>query len=989
MRPLSRSITVNYTNIYTQSSPKGLRMLPTAFDTAKSTEVFDALARAANENNIAAPNKVECDAVFGSSPFLASLALRYTQETLYYLSTDPTDAFNQLLAVLSAYNIENEDDADFMIFLREQKNKAALLIACADILQKWNLEETTTALSALADHAITLATNKALLKYIQRGDIKPLSSEKHNQTTGARSLGTDCGYFILGMGKLGGRELNYSSDIDLIALYDPQRVEYMGRKTLADCFIRVTQDIVRFIDQRTMHGYVFRVDLRLRPDPGATPIAISVGAAASYYHSAAVNWERAAMIKARFVGGDEWAAQQFLAEMSAWVWRRNMDFEALKDIAAIKNQINRHYDTENEVFRGFDVKLGIGGIREIEFFVQVNQLLHAGRHPSLRTKSTLAGLAVLVDLEIITEKTANDLSVAYKYFRTLEHRIQMLHDEQTHSIPNEDRRVARLTTFMGYDTEQAFEKELQQHTTTVSTVYDGLLPDDASDNTALSDAALTSLLEEAGFSDIETAVSTIKTWQSGRYRSVRNARARDLLMDCMPVLISNLSSAGSPDHALIRFDNFLSQLPAGVQLFSLLKSNPALFGLLGRVMGLAPALATTLAKSPGLWDAVLDSAFFAPITMGDDMQQDLIQQFGAARDYQDTLDIARRFVSEQKFRAGVQLLEGIADAQEIGRGLSLVADYALQNLIPYVEKDFAEKHGDFGEDHSGIAVIALGKYGGLEMTHTSDIDVIFVYDTSSSDTFSNGTKPLMPNVYYARLAQHIVTAISALTPEGRLFEIDTRLRPSGNQGPLAITVSTLEEYYQTSAWTWEFLALTRARIVYGMQGISGAITPVILNTITNKHSGKDLRANTMEMRQKLRDQFDTGNPLEVKHTKGGMVDIEFICQFLILQNSDQYPEIIKGNTLECLKALDYADLLDTETAQFLASSYKLQQHIQSTLRLCLESTPKSLEDIPGGLVDMLITKNPTSDIDGFIEELKIIQKKTYAQYELLVENNRL
>ncbi|WP_262695309.1 bifunctional [glutamine synthetase] adenylyltransferase/[glutamine synthetase]-adenylyl-L-tyrosine phosphorylase [Kordiimonas aquimaris] len=932
-------------------------MLPKAFDPDKATEVYDSLYMYTQEASLPSPDRNVIDAIFGNSRFLASLALRYPHQTVTYLTTDPEENFNDLISLFSEPRPAKETDSSFMAFLREQKNQAALLIACADITHRWDLNKTTNSLSILAEKCLSSATDKAFFNTLVRGNFEwpqGVSFEAGKEIEFVpTSISKHSGYFILGMGKLGAHELNYSSDIDLIALYDPLQVKYIGRKTPADCFIRMTQEIVRYIDERTMNGYVFRVDLRLRPDPSATPVAINVSAAINYYHSVAVNWERAAMIKARYIAGDAVAANLYLKEMSGWVWRRNMDYEALKDIAAIKNQINRHYDTKETSFEGYDVKLGIGGIREIEFYAQVNQLLHAGRHPALRLRGTLETLDALAAADLINSDTATTLSAAYRYLRDVEHRIQMLNDEQTHIIPTDPVQRERLTTFMGYKDASDFNEELKKHTQIVSACYDTLLPESVLEKTNPTLKTLASTMKDGGFEDIEAAKNIINGWQRGRYKSLKTARARDLLTECLSTLLTALSGGSSPDSALVRFDSFLSQLPAGVQLFSLLKSNPALFRLLGRVMSLAPALASILAKSPNLWDAVLDGAFFEPITSGDEMQNELSAQISTARDFQDVLDLVRRFVAEQKFRTGVQLLEGIADAQEVGKALSGVADYALQILIPIVEAEFAEKHGTFGDEHSGISMVALGKYGGEELTHTSDIDVIFLYDTKATDSFSDGPKPLMPNVYYARLAQHILTAITALTPEGRLFEVDTRLRPSGSQGPLAVTVTTLAEYYKSNAWTWEFLALTRARVIYAPKSMKRIINKVITTALTYRKNAKSLKADTVNMRQKLRTEFDTNNPFEVKHSAGGLVDIEFICQYLMLVNINKHTDIIDPNILGCIQKLAACNVLNKDDAKQLTDGYILQQQVQAMLRLCLETVPDTLNKIPDELANTL------------------------------------
>ena len=954
-------------------------------DASKADEIFDCLQLTSVKGPFAEQLRAAARIAFGNSPYLAALAKRYPDQTTTLLQQDPKTQFASIMRSLSEPRDPAESENVFMAFLRDQKNLAALLIALADIAELWSLEVVTQNLSLLATACLDLALSRALRSRMHAGDL-PWPDGTDNQSPVAAVANADCGYFLLGMGKLGGKELNYSSDIDLIALYDPSRTAYIGRKSISHCFIKLTQDVVRYIDQRTVDGYVFRVDLRLRPDPGATPVALSVDAALGYYHSVASNWERSAMIKATFTSGDQFAANQYLEEMSSWVWRRNMDFEALRDIAGIKNQINRHYSVEDTRFRGYDVKIGIGGIREIEFFAQVNQLLHGGRNPTLRQKETLGTLQELVALGIVPQATCKELSSAYRYLRNVEHRIQMTNDEQTHTIPEDGDGLTRLSYFLGYDVTSKFEQALLGHTDSVKMHYDELLPGVAEENPALTESQTRAKLKQSGFSDIDAALSTISGWKFGRYRSLKASRARELLAQCLPDLLSAFSTTHSPDAALNRFDTFLSQLPAGVQLFSLLQSNPSLLGLLARIIGLAPALSSILAKTPGLWDMVLSSQFFAASENAETLEFQLKTLLSTARDYQDKLDFVRRFYAEQKFRTGVLMLEGLATAAEIGTSLTVVTDVILQELIPIVEQDFAAKHGDFNTDTHGIAVLALGKYGGAELTHTSDIDIIFLYENAGDEIFSDGRKPLSPNVYYARLAQHIVTAITALTPEGRLFEVDTRLRPSGNQGPLAVMITTFEGYYRSAAWTWEFLALTRARIIRAPAKLKPEIQRAVTSAIIAGPSGVNLADETKSMREKLRTQFGTQNIWEVKHTRGGLVDIEFVCQFLTLKYAKTNPEIIRANTPDCLKVLNTAGHLKRGDYQSLLAGYELQQTVQSQLRLCLDKPPQQDSDIPEGLQQILVDATVCKSFDQLKKHILDTQRHCHTLFNSLIVN---
>lgn len=926
---------------------------PRVPDNTQYSSHCDAIADMLSSEAISAEQLSKLGQATYHSPYLTSLVRRYPQNTIRMLTSGLDATLEAIFEVLSLPRNAEETDDLFCNFLREQKNLAALLIALGDLTESWELQKTTASLTRLARATLEASIARALRNRMNNGDL-PWPSGCTNDSPIHIGHNAESGFFVLALGKMGASELNYSSDIDLIALYEAEKIEYIGRKSIADCFIKVTQDVVRYMDLRTFEGYVFRVDLRLRPDPGATPVALPVDAALGYYHSIAANWERSAMIKASFAAGDPSSASQYLQELESWVWRKNMDFEALKDIGAIKNQINRHFEVTDARFAGFDVKLGLGGIREIEFYAQVNQLLHAGRNPSLRTQATVETLKELSRLGLAPEPVTLDLINAYKYLRVVEHRIQMVNDEQTHSIPADDVAVDRLSQFLGYNSVSDFERDILSITETVKNHYDAFLPNAGEGGTSVSDEQLDQWLDRCDFNDKKSAYETISAWKYGRYRSLKTARARTLLNQCLPELLSAFSKAHSPDSALVRFDTFLAQLPAGVQLFSLLQANPTLLGLLARVISLAPALANMLAKNTGLWDLVLGRHFFAPPLSIEALREELKTQLSTARDYQDVLDIVRRFAAEQKFRTGVLLLEGIASVSEIGDALSDMADVILSELVPVVESDFAQKHGTFAGNNSGLSILALGKYGGRELTHTSDLDIIFIYDGDLNAAFSDGAKPLSPNVYYTRLAQHIITAITALTPEGRLFEVDTRLRPSGNQGPLAVSANSFEEYYRDGAWVWEFMALMRGRVVYGTSDLAKKISKIAFQALSRGPQRDNMVQDVLEIREKLATQFTKATIWDVKQVRGGLVDIEFVCQFLALKNRQELKVSSLQSTGDCIQQLFEVGAFSEQNFQQLMNAFMLQRTLQALIRLCLESTPASADQIPEGLVQVIL-----------------------------------
>ena len=955
---------------------------PYAHDSEKAVEIWAVLKGKAQNLETEPPSQEVCRALFGNSPFLTSIAERFPNDAACILGAAPGPSFDTLIYSLVSARPENETRQDFVAFLRECKSKLSLIVAYGDITSQWTLEQVTKALSDFADAALNITLGRLLHENMMRGEInwpggKPAPVSPH--------LATKSGYFLLGMGKLGAYELNYSSDIDLIALYDPAAFKYSGKKTLAQCWIKITQELVQIIEQRTMHGYVFRTDLRLRPDPGATPVAITVDAAENYYHSMAVNWERAAMIKARVVAGDQLAGTRYLERLSPWVWRRNMDFAALNDIAAIKNQINRHYDQDREIGPAFNVKLGKGGIREIEFFAQVNQLLHAGRHPSLRLRGTIEALNELENLGIIEQIRKEQLVKAYIYLRTLEHRIQMIDDAQTHELPPTPGQMARLATFMSQLSPDEMLKDLKAHTDNVSTIYDSLLPDYTENDTiGYSEKDLKKTLIALGYQNAETAVSLVEAWRRGRHLALRTARAKALLEQCLPKLLQAFAQTDSPGSAIVRFDKFVSQLPAGVQIFSLLQSNPSLFTLLARVMGLAPALADILAKKPALWDMVLEPSFYVPLEDETALSRDLTERLRSARDFQDVLDFIRKFVAEQKFRAGVHLLESLAGVKESGAALTRIADVALKALVPHVSREFERRHGSFPD--GGIAILAMGKYGGSELTHTSDLDIVFLYSVADMNEMSDGEKPLSPSQYFSRLGQNIITAITALTPEGRLFEVDSRLRPSGSQGPLVVTLKTFQDYYTQSAWTWEHMALTRARVILSPDAMLAPLQHSVQNVLTQERDQYALCFAVDAMRQKLEGQFSSDNIWNIKFTRGGLVDLEFLCQYLMLKEGNLHPELFEPEISKTIEKLNRAGFLSKPESETLETGHLLQQKIQSLLRLCVGAPPKNSSAFPVGLQQVLFKACGIKNMESLEDKLEQSQRAIYKLYQKFIKH---
>jgi glutamate-ammonia-ligase adenylyltransferase len=880
-------------------------------------------------------------AVFGNSPFLSQLLHSEPDVLEAFLAQDPAHVLSDLKGRLTAAAEASGDSAALARNLRRARRRAALLIALADIAGRWEVEQVTAALADFAELALRLAVDHLLRRAGAAGDLVLASPERPSEGSGL---------VILGMGKLGARELNYSSDVDLIVLYDRDKVDYRGRRTLQDCFVRLARDLVRLLQDLTEDGYVYRTDLRLRPDPGSTPLAMSVLAAETYYEGMGQNWERAAMIKARAVAGDMIAGVEFLKHLRPFIWRRHLDFAAIQDIHSIKRQIHAVKGHREIAVGGHNIKLGRGGIREIEFFAQTQQLIWGGRQPELRLPGTCEAIRALVGAGRVAPAAGESMIAAYRYLRHVEHRLQMVDDRQTHTLPPAGPVLDSIARFCGHPDTLSFTATLLGHLGEVEDHYAELFEEAPSlsgpgslvftgtDN----DPDTVRTLSELGFKDGASISAAIRAWHAGRARAMRSTRARELLTELMPRLLQALGHSPQPDEAFARFDAFLHALPAGVQLFSLLYSNPGLLDLIAEIMGGAPRLADHLSRNPVLLDAVLGAGFSTPPPPRIELAGELDRQLIHAADLQDVLDIARRWTRDRQFQIGVHILRGITDADRAAGPLSDVAEVVIAALQPRVEAEFLRQHGRL--PGRGLATVALGKLGGREITIGSDIDLIFIYDTPAGfegqdwdNLHSDGPKPLAPIHYYARLAQRMIAAITAPTGEGKLYDVDMRLRPSGNSGPIASSLEGFRRYQESDAWTWEHMALTRARVIAGNADFAAQCMAGLRQILTRPRDPAKLAGDVATMRRRMAQQHSTDRLWDLKHLAGGLVDIEFIVQYLMLRHAAARPDLLAANTDEALVAFGRAGTLAAEAVATLRAALRLWRNLHGFLRITVGS----------------------------------------------------
>ncbi|MCF8481411.1 MAG: bifunctional [glutamine synthetase] adenylyltransferase/[glutamine synthetase]-adenylyl-L-tyrosine phosphorylase [Rhodospirillum sp.] len=924
--------------------------------------------------------KALLSAIFGNSPFLSAALLKEPRFLARLARTGPDIAFAQLMGEAQRDARAATSQAMLMRALRIAKRRAALTIALADIAKAWTVERVTKALSDLAEGTLRLAVAHLLRERHDRGDL----ILRHPDDPERKS-----GFFVLGMGKLGGRELNYSSDIDLIVFYDPELADYRGKRSLKECYIALVRDLVRIMEERTADGYVFRTDLRLRPDPGSTAVAISVEAAEIYYETMGQNWERAAMIKARPVAGDDTAADALLTRLRPFIWRKYLDFNAIQDIHSIKRQIHASKGGARVGVAGHNIKLGRGGIREIEFFAQTQQLIWGGRDPRLRSKRTSQALADLVRAGLVPPETASDMAQAYRYLRTLEHRLQMIDDEQTQTLPKDPERLTLLALFMGEPDAEALGRTVTRALETVEGHYAHLFEDSPSLSSegnlvftgGEDDPETIETLKTMGFQNPEGVSATIRGWHHGRYNATRSNRARERLTELVPTLLDHLSKTAQPDTALNRFDSFLKKLPTGMQLFTLFQSNPDLLDLLAEIMGDAPRLSEHLARNPKLMDAVLTPGFFEAAPTRQDMAQSLDALLADAVVFEDTLDLVRRWANDLRFVIGLLALRGLLGPEEAGQSLSDVADLALSRLVPRVEAEFATQHGQIPD--GALAVLALGKLGSREMTATSDLDLIVVYDAPPDSEGSGGDRPLAVTAYYIRLTQRIINAITALTAEGALYEVDMRLRPSGNKGPLATSLEAFRRYQSEAAWTWEHQALTRARVISGPPDLQARIEGVIRATLAKPRDPGKLAKDVADMRTRMDRDKPPASPWDVKLTRGGLVDVDFIAQYLQLRHAHETPGVLSAETVDALARLAEAGYLDPTDAGFLRQQHRRNLGLQATLRHSIAGQPRE-EDLTQGMRLKLARSMGQGDFEALKTQMEADALRTRALFDKIV-----
>ncbi|MES2288211.1 MAG: bifunctional [glutamine synthetase] adenylyltransferase/[glutamine synthetase]-adenylyl-L-tyrosine phosphorylase [Pseudomonadota bacterium] len=780
------------------------------------------------------------------SPFLAPLVAR---------NAELVDALRSITVEQALQTAASATGETVHSRLRRARAQTMLVLALADLSNTWPLEKIVGALSDFADHALDAAIAASIAAHVP----------------GAESVG----FAAIGLGKHGSRELNYSSDLDPIFIYDPETLPRRSREEPVEAAVRIARGVVDLLQTRDGDGFVFRIDLRLRPASEATPIALPVDAAITHYESSALAWERAAYIRSRAAAGDKALGQRFLDTIQPFVWRRSLDFGAIDDLRALTRAIRDHHG-HRAFGPGYDLKRGRGGIREVEFFAQIHQLIHGGRNPSLRVGDTLTALDHLSGAGWITGEEVEELATAYRLYRTIEHRLQMVDDRQTHELPRDADALENVARLHGLESGVALLDCLAPHVARVEHMYDALA--DEREKPSTGEASAPGAL---GFADPQAVEDRIARWRAGSVRSIRSPAAVSAFEALLPDLLADLSRAPDPDAALARLDVLLGKLSTGVNLFRLLDMQPALRVMLVDILSHAPTLADALALRPSLFDRLVDRTALGPVpdvpALVGEMRGD------SALDAEALLDRVRITVAEYRFALGVQIVEGAADPIEVASGYGRVAEAAIDVVASRVIEDFEAAHGRI--PGAELVVLALGRMGGGLLTHASDLDLIYLF-TGDFQAESDGDRPLGATHYFNRLGQRLSAALSVPTSAGPLYEVDTRLRPSGTQGPLVTSLDSFERYQREAAWTWEHMALARARPVFGSKNARDELAAIIEKVLKTPRDPEKLAADVVSMRAEIAKHKAPKGDLDVKLGQGGLIDLEFAVHHAQLKRGE-------------------------------------------------------------------------------------------------------
>lgn len=868
--------------------------------------------------------------VWAASDYVARSCLRYPQLLQQLVAEEglehayvPGEMAGQLDELL--HNVSDEDA--LAVNLRQFRRLQMLRIIWRDITRKAELSETLEDLSELAD----VSVQRAL------ACLYTWSTEQSGVPRDA--AGNPQSLIVLGMGKLGARELNLSSDIDLIYCF-PEHGQTDGRRPLANeqFFTRLGRKLVHALSQQTADGFVFRVDMRLRPFGDAGPLAISFGAMENYYCSQAREWERYAMVKARPITGSLADQTALMDILRPFVYRRYTDFGAINAIREMKRLIRKEMRK-----RGMDanIKLGRGGIREIEFMGQAFQLVRGGRDADLQIRPILLVLDKLAEKQLMPAKAVSELNAAYRFLRLVENRIQAWKDEQNHLLPEQETDRQRLAESMLYPGWEAFEADINAHRDRVDLHFQQVFasPGEAGDESvsaltcvwAATDQELAGIeLNEAGFKHPEHGLKLLAGFQNSAACRSMSSLARGKLYQLMPVLLRAIADHHDPDATLERLIRLLQAIVRRTAYIDLLLENPAAMNQLVRLGSESSWVVSQLERHPVLLDELLDPRrLYSPLRRSE-LDAELARMLGKVdkEDLERQMEYLRQFADSNRLRTAAADITGVVPLMVVSDYLTEIAEATLEQVLDLAWQHLTDRHGRPGGMNSedlGFAVLGYGKLGGIELGYGSDLDMVFLHESYSATAMTEGDRSVANDVFFARLGQRIIHLLTTRTPSGILYEADMRLRPNGNSGLLVTSLDAFERYQLKDAWAWEHQALVRARPVAGDERLMARFEASRRHILGQSRSANELRLQVVDMREKMRSSLDRSNQeqFDLKQGKGGIADIEFMVQYGVLRWAHKHPGLLDWtDNIRLLDRLAEADLLHDRRAERLASAYQ-------------------------------------------------------------------
>jgi len=846
--------------------------------------------------------------------------------------------------------------------LREFRHQEYLRLALANLGSEDRFEDEIAELTDLAEASLELGL-KELLRLMQAGKIPQL-----------KKICPPLSLCVLGMGKLGSEELNFSSDIDLIYLTPPLAEEGKAGSDLLNIYAQFAQLFTELISKITEQGLVFRVDLRLRPGGENGPLVNPDDSALDYYLNFGRSWERAAMLRARPVGGDLELGKKFLSELGPFLFRRFHDFASLEDLKEIKNRIDREAKKESgqKGFAGYNLKLGPGGIREVEFFVNALQLIYGGKNPGLRVTRTMSALSALNQLGLVKDQDAEILKRSWKFLRKLEHRIQLKDLRQEHKIPKTRRGqeiLARSLGYFGKDGPGKFLSELGKSLNEVQEIFSGLFGEEAKEEKKLTRLVdwesgtdeLEQEFQKLGFAEPDLAM---ENWARILKPLSQGKPGPRLRTDLLPVLLEEISSSPEPDLALRQFERFLSRTGARVGFLSLLKDHPGVRKLLLNLFSTSEFLGNLLINHPELLDELVSPQALKERGISE-LEAELAREANSGRDYEEKLARMRRFQKLELLRIGLKDLAGELEVRELEQRLSTLAELILKQAYQVSWEAMIAKYGApvkrTGEKN-GLVVLGLGKLGSGEMSWASDLDLIFIFQGEGE---TSGKNPLEVREFFIKLSQKIIATLQAQTPEGFLYKIDTRLRPSGTYGPLVVDAAAFEEYHRSQSRVWEKQALIKARVMKDGAGIKDEISGQIANSVFRGNRPEHLKEEMQKLIRRVRTELaqERENLYDIKFGYGGEMELDYILQYLQMANGESRPEIRAGNSWAALEQLKKFKLLENSEFRRLQETLLLFRRVSARLRI-FQDRPENLIRLEESELERLARKIHLPGIDS-------------------------